>query len=652
MWKNIILITIVLAIVAGVVPVTGNDGANVEKFILLETKDEQACGEEVQKLVNDFSTNIMKDLKSLIPTTKDDDDDETSLLDMESKGPGGVRSMFMNSIRDIGEDEDEDEEEKEEAKEEVKKEVEKQQEAEKKDNEVVEVTTTAPKAAEDAKNKTIQLQEKEKNEVKKEEKEEENKLNKFLNKTIVEIKFPKETSAKLIAETRQAFKDAEKANEKAEKLISGMKDVAPESKGNLQNALDLVKNVLRRLIKDCNQYEYIEGKYCKISINEHSLREGVADLKKDILKCKENPNDECIIKNPFPNPELEVTDENNFHSEFIEVVMQMNQRAMVSEEEKLILQSSLSGKSRAELVDAALENPEIKKSLAKKKIAPTMFNKLDSKDVGAIEHLFNTTNDTHKIETAIDQFERKYEKEQKNGTENTADINAEDKREDFDEKLAEMKCNLGTDYTAIQCQESERQVNLLSCFPKPSKYNVSKDENNTYSWTVTNLTSGICGRPKYFDVKSGMNGARVYLDALISSRDKRNQIINAIGKGLELKVIKDTCNNSGDEVATVSISEKDRQAEVFVKIKCKDDSCSKYICDGDDGEEKPVSEILLAYKLPGKCTKWVVFGRARVVGTSITVHRQCVVFKAYQGTKNRRRLLSTVGGSRTSGSAC
>merc|ERR1712072_1264967 len=130
---------------------------------MLETKDEQACGEEVQKLVNDFSTNIMKDLKSLFPTTKDDDDEETSLSDMESKGPGGLRSMFMNSISDI--DEDEDEEEKEEAKEEVKKEVEKQQEAEKKDDEVVEVTTTAPKAAEDAKNKTIQLQEEEKNEV-------------------------------------------------------------------------------------------------------------------------------------------------------------------------------------------------------------------------------------------------------------------------------------------------------------------------------------------------------------------------------------------------------------------------------------------------------------------------------------------------------
>merc|ERR1711871_127634 len=299
--------------------------------------------------------------------------------------------------------------------------------------------------------------------------------------------------------------------------------------------------------------------------------------------------------------------------------------------------------SRGALVDAALKDSSIKKAIADKKHAPTLFKKLNLSDVETIDNLFDTSNDTRKIEAAINQFESKYEKPRKGGTLASADINAEDKRESFDEKLTGKKCELGNEYVSMQCEVNEKRQSLDSCF-RNSNFEISKDENNAYQWTVTNASSSLCGRPKYFDVSSGMNGARVYLDSLISSDAVRKDIAGSLGKGLKLKAITDTCGNDGHETADVTITERDRQYEVFIKIKCNSTSCSKYICHDNEMKEKPVSEILLAYKLPGRCTKWNVFGRARVIGTSVTVHGQCIPKRS-----NRRSLLSTVGGDRSSG---
>merc|ERR1711871_661830 len=246
--------------------------------------------------------------------------------------------------------------------------------------------------------------------------------------------------------------------------------------------------------------------------------------------------------------------------------------------------------SRGALVDAALKDSSIKKAIADKKHAPTLFKKLNLSDVETIDNLFDTSNDTRKIEAAINQFESKYEKPRKGGTLASADINAEDKRESFDEKLTGKKCELGNEYVSMQCEVNEKRQSLDSCF-RNSNFEISKDENNAYQWTVTNA-----------------------------------------------------CGNDGHETADVTITERDRQYEVFIKIKCNSTSCSKYICHDNEMKEKPVSEILLAYKLPGRCTKWNVFGRARVIGTSVTVHGQCIPKRS-----NRRSLLSTVGGDRSSG---
>ena len=634
----------VIAMAAMATCVHGDDDAMVTKFIMLSlnSKDkklaEAECADEVKSMVKTFTAEVAKDFANLLPK-------QQSLLELGNLGPGGLRSMFLNALGGGDGDSDEQDSEPKSTPEEEKEEPKKEKEEPKEEEEKAEPTTKAPKEEEEKKEAEVP-----------EDKEVEPKS--VVPPTQISatlMSFPQTTVKKFKASAEKASNSVQNAKKQINSYLDGMENISPDAKRNAQDVARTVNNILKDIVENNKESETIGDNpyYCRISVNVKSLRDGILDLKKDIQRCADAEDDECNIRNPFVSDAK--TAENSAANMFVEVLTKMNERAMVTEEEKLVLQSSLSAKDRTKLINAGLDDIAIKRALASKKSSPTLFNQLDMSDLDSMVQVLHSSNDTDGIAETLKLFENKYLQPQINGTQEKRNETAAEKVEEFEAQLEKKVCEKFQKENRLQIKydcDSNKGHNETCFKDKESRDYVTKSDGDSTNWIVTNDTVGKCGRPRYFDVTSGINGARVKLEDLmppaVFSKFKKNDFA-----GLELKAVKDTCGNGGEKAADVTFQKESEM--VFVTINCTGNACSRYICN-DVGDEVPISEILLAYKVnTSECHVWQVFGRVQVVGTTIKALSHCKSNEDESDTtesSRRRSLLSKVGGGRSEGGCC
>ena len=625
---------LVIAVATLAASVHGDEG-RVTKFIMLNLKStdqklaEAECAKEVKTMVNKFTADVAKDFANLLP--KGD-----SFLELGNRGPGGLRSMFMNALNGGDVDSEQEDKQPQSA----------PQEEEKKEEEKVETTTEAPK--EEAQKEEAGAPQSKAVEAKR-----------VLPPTQIAAalkSFPQSTLTEFKVGEKKALNSVQSAKKQMSSYLDGMQDISPDSKRNAKEVVRTINRILRDIVESNKESETIGSNpyYCRISVNVKSLRDGISDLKKDIQRCADAEEDECSIRNPFVSNDDSA--DNNPASMFVEVLTKMNERAMVTEEEKLVLQSSLSAKDRTKLVNTGLDDIGIKRALAAKKSSPTLFNQLDMSDLDDMVKVLHSSNDTDGIAETLKLFENKYLQPQKSGTQEKRSDTAEEKVEEFEAQLEKKVCEKFQKENRLQIKyecDSNKGHNQTCFKDKDSREYATKSDGDVTNWVVSNQTVNKCGRPKYFDVTSGINGARVKLEDLmpsaVFSKFKKSDFSD-----LELKAVKDTCGNDGDKAANVTFQKETEM--VFVTIDCTGDACSRYMCNGV-GDEVPISEILLAYKVTSnECHVWQVFGRVQVAGTTIKALSHCRSNEdeddAAAESGRRRRLLSKVGGGRSEGGSC
>lgn len=589
------------------------DDVETTKFIL-KMLDEHSdhslndqCDSFVAKLVNDFMDEIKKKVNCRL---RGECGEDAAFLDM--KGGPALRDLFNSALTEPEEDEKKQsiiKKENEEKAFENKRELGRNQEGESKSRYKASVQST--------------------------------------NRDSHEVE-------KIIAaagESKDALNKARAIVDEKLKHFASAKMVTDETIQDINDILDYIK-------EDCKKVEIINSK-CKVSVNVESLQSGLESLFDQLDDCmKKGPP--CTIIAPFPKVKGE--ERKSPEDLFIEITNELNGRAMSKMQQGSFNDVFKNKEERAgEYVDLALDINKTDNGAIKHLLASKMHDDLIPRRFRNCSKLYEQFKFLrHKNLT----MENKYydlvkecvELKSMDGSYESKDVGTEEKNREFHCE-EERRNNVTVFCPRGRSNAAEAEVFHGECFAgSPFEEHLIKRENG-YWWNSSSSEKkrNICGRPKFFDVDKGLNGAAVSLYELLPKKFSetlvRDSNLKDQNRRYDVKAVSDSCGHDAHHALNVYLHE----TNLVVEINCsKMGGCGKYMC---DDAPSAVSEVHIAYRAhyPENAThnfhcKWITFAAARVQGSTVTIgppscdadgRKDNTLVNSQSRSRRRRRLLTT-----------